>query len=146
MFKIAHRGNTNGPNEKYENSPMYIASALDRGYDVEVDVWFVNNKIFLGHDSPLHLVELGFIKKDKFWCHCKNIDALEVLLDNGIRCFYHDSDDATLTSDGYIWTYPGEKLTSKSICVMPEKTEWAIPSNIAGVCSDYVSTIEEYIK
>ena len=145
MIKIAHRGNISGPS-KYENDPSYIMEALKEGYDVEIDIWMVENKIFLGHDSPKHLVEFDFIKNDKFWCHCKNIEALHLFSSNGIRCFFHDTDDATLTSDGYIWTYPGEHLTENSICVMPEKSNWKIPKNIAGVCSDYVLKIEEYIK
>ncbi len=145
MIKIAHRGNISGPS-KYENDPSYIIEALKEGYDVEIDIWIVENKIFLGHDIPEYLVEFDFVKNDRFWCHCKNIEALHLFSSNGIRCFFHNTDDATLTSDGYIWTYPGKHLTENSICVMPERSNWNIPNNIAGVCSDYILGIEEYIK
>jgi len=145
MIKIAHRGNISGPS-KYENEPSYILEALKEGYDVEIDVWMIEDKVFLGHDNPEHLVEFNFVKNDRFWCHCKNIEALYFLSSNHIRSFFHDSDEATLTSDGYIWTYPGKKLTDKSICVMPEKDNWNLPKNVAGVCSDFVNNIEEYIK
>lgn len=146
MIKIAHRGNIEGPNQRFENEPSYVTEALKEGFDVEVDVWLVEDELYLGHDTPEYLVGLSFVKNDKFWCHCKNIDALNILLYNKIRCFYHHTDEATLTSDGYIWTYPGKKLTGKSICVMPEKAGWIVPMGVAGICSDFVENIEEYIK
>lgn len=145
VIKIAHRGNIDGPKEKYENEPSYILEALQEGYHVELDVWLLENKIFLGHDIPEYLVDVDFLKNNKFWCHCKNIDALNFLLKDDIRCFFHNTDDATLTSDGYIWTYPGGNLFNKSICVMPERTGWNIPDYVTGVCSDFISKIGDYI-
>lgn len=142
---ISHRGNIEGPNERYENDPAYIMDALGKGFDVEIDVWLMENKLYLGHDAPEHLVGLDFLQNDKFWCHCKNIEALQLLMKNNVRCFFHDTDDATLTSDGYIWTYPGKHLTENSICVMPERANWNIESYVAGVCSDFILGIEDYI-
>lgn len=141
MFKIAHRGNISGPNAKYENNPDYIKEAIESGYDVEVDVWSYENELFLGHDIAEYKIDLDFLNNEKFWCHCKNIDALKKLLEENIRCFFHDKDDATLTSDGYIWTYPGKLLTNKSICVMPEKDNWNLPEDVAGVCSDFIGRL-----
>lgn len=142
---ISHRGNIKGPNQRYENHPSYVVEALKEGFDVEIDVWLIENKLYLGHDMPEHLVDLNFLKNDKFWCHCKNIEALQFLMKNNVRCFFHNTDDATLTSDGYIWTYPGKYLTENSICVMPERANWQIKSCVAGVCSDFILGIEDYI-
>ena len=50
MYLISHRGNLNGIQKDKENEPEYIISAIDKGFDVEVDVRFENNKFFLGHD------------------------------------------------------------------------------------------------
>ena len=33
-------------------------------------------------------------------------------------------DDVTITSKGYLWTFPGKKIFKKSICVLPEKTNY----------------------
>jgi len=44
MILISHRGNINGRFEDWENKPEYINDALSLGYDVEVDIWFVNGK------------------------------------------------------------------------------------------------------
>ena len=146
MIKISHRGNIKGPNKEYENNPAYITEALQKGYDVEVDVWMLEGSLFLGHDIAEYNINLDFLKNINLWCHCKNIESLSFLLNNNIRCFFHDKDKATLTSDGYIWTYPGMHLTSKSIYVMPEKNNWKTPIEIAGICSDFIDNIEEYIR
>lgn len=143
MILISHRGNLTGPVEKYENDPDYITEALEEGYNVEVDVWLHENELFLGHDIAEYKVSLDFLQNKNFWCHCKNIDALNTLLHNNIRCFYHHTDDVTLTSDGYIWTYPGKKLTEKSICVMPEMHPRQNYGLAAGVCSDFIYDLEK---
>ena len=50
---IAHRGNVNGPNPLLENTPEYIDAALKKHYLCEVDVWKINNKLYLSHDVPI---------------------------------------------------------------------------------------------
>ena len=132
---ISHRGNINGINKSRENSIEYIYEALNEGYDVEIDVWYKGGEWFLGHDGPENYVVLGFLKNDKLWCHAKNIDALNEMLKEEIHCFWHQEDDVTLTSKGYMWTYPGKELTMNSIAVLPEEE---IEVEVAGICSDYV--------
>jgi len=50
MILISHRGNVSGPNPKMENSPLFIQSALEQGFNVEIDVWYKDKKFYLGHD------------------------------------------------------------------------------------------------
>ena len=61
MFLISHRGNINGANPIEENSINYILKAIDLGYNVEIDVWFVNNSFYLGHDKPQYKVNHDFL-------------------------------------------------------------------------------------
>ena len=103
MIFISHRGNINGINKKYENNPTYIQSAINKGYYVEIDVWY-KNAFFLGHDRPQFKVSQKFLENKKFWCHAKNIEALEKLQKLKTKYFWHQEDDYTLTSNGYIWT------------------------------------------
>lgn len=142
MILISHRGNTNGRLESYENQPSYIDLAIKKGYEVEVDIWVKDKIIYLGHDEPQYEVNLSFLKdrKDKIWAHSKNIDALLFLISNKIRCFFHDTDDCVLTSNNYIWTFPGKKLTNMSIAVMPEKSSYTIEElkKCYGICTDNV--------
>jgi hypothetical protein len=113
MYFISHRGNLHGPKPKHENSIPYILNAIQKGFDVEIDVWYVNGSLYLGHNEPQYLVpEFKFFKDnaEKLWCHCKNLQALDILLPLGIHCFIHDKDIATLTSKNYIWLYPSKMI------------------------------------
>jgi hypothetical protein len=141
MKLISHRGNLNGKNIELENEPSYISDALSQGFDVEIDVWFKNGKFFLGHDYPKYEVVKQFLKNKSLWCHAKNIECLyEIIDDDDIHSFWHQKDDVTLTSKNILWTYPGQNLTKKSVCVLPEKTNHNLTEikKCFGVCSDFV--------
>ena len=137
MILIAHRGNITGKNPEKENEPSYILDAINKGFDVEIDVWYVNNTFFLGHDKSQYEIDVEFLFNDKIWCHAKNIDALyEMIKYSDIHCFWHQTDDVTLTSKGYLWTFPGNKLTKNSISVKPAHN--IDPGICAGICCDYI--------
>ena len=139
---ISHRGNLNGPNTENENKPFYIDIALDKGYDVEIDIWVIHNNIYLGHDNADTLIDLEFLikRKNKLWCHAKNLDALVFLLENDLHTFSHDNDDYILTSNNIIWAFPGKKINKNTICVMPERAAYSHTDLISakGICSDYI--------
>jgi len=137
MYLISHRGNINGILEKRENSPSYINEALEQGYEIEVDVRFENDKFFLGHDKSQYEINKEFLLNEKIWCHAKTTDALIALERINAHYFWHQEDDYTITSKGFIWTYPGKKLLNKSICVLPEKFNYK-RIECEGICSDYI--------
>ena len=141
MILISHRGNVNGRFESHENEPNYIDSAIDKGYDVEVDVWYKGGILYLGHDEPQYGIEFRWIRDriTKLWLHCKNIDALLFFKECGypLNYFWHQKDDVTITSLGYFWTYPGKQLTKNSVAVMPEIYNDDI-TKCVGVCSDNI--------
>jgi hypothetical protein len=136
MKIIAHRGNTSGPN-KDENHPTHLEKALLKGYDIEVDVWVIENKIFLGHDEPKYNVSFNnlFEIKDNLWIHCKNLTALNFFNKKDFIFFWHENDRFTLTSNGFIWTYPNEELSKKSIIV--DLMGNNVYNDVYGVCTDY---------
>lgn len=140
MRFISHRGNIDGRNEKFENHPDYLLAAMDRGYEVECDVWEKDGSLYLGHNEPLGLISQSFLRDPRIWTHCKNIEALSRLVsDSEINCFFHQQDPYTLTSQGYIWCYPGSKVPSNGICVVPERVRQVPPEDILGICSDFIS-------
>jgi hypothetical protein len=143
MRLIAHRGNINGPNPETENNPNYVSIIIGNGFDVEIDVWYIKNQLWLGHDYPQYKIDESYLKNDKLWCHAKSITSFNHMLEIGnIHCFFHQNDDVTLTSQGFLWTYPGKELTKNSICVMPERISKSFLEdtyNCYGICTDYVS-------
>ena len=143
MLLISHRGNTNGKIVE-ENHPDLLKHVLNTtNYHIEIDVWYVKGKIYLGHDEPDYEVCRSFLDDKRFICHAKNYEALFMLNNTLLHYFWHEEDDFTLTSGNYIWTYPGKNLTTNSIAVQPEaKEEWwnwtKDCKDIAGVCTKYV--------
>jgi len=146
MILISHRGNINGRFESFENEPTYIDKAISKGYDVEVDVWFKDGMLWLGHDKPDYGIDFRFIRDriTKLWVHCKNIEAVLYLKECGydVNYFWHQEDDITLTSKGYLWTYPGKKLTKFSIAVMPEYKSFDNIEISYGICSDNIDSFK----
>ncbi len=144
MILISHRGNINGINEKRENYPVHIMNVINQGYDVEIDVWKIKDEWFLGHDEPQYLVDIRFLQNPHLWCHAKNLQALQSMLEYDINCFWHQDDDFTITSKGDIWTYPGMQVCESSIIVCKDKADTfkMAKQNIKGICSDYVELIK----
>ena len=141
MKIIAHRGNTNGPKSD-ENHPIYLEKALLKGYDIEADIWVIENKIFLGHDKPTYNININnlFEIKDNLWIHCKNLDALSYFDKEVFNFFWHENDKFTLTSKGFIWTYPNELLSRKSVVV-----DLSLKNNnldVYGICTDYTEKVK----
>jgi hypothetical protein len=149
MILISHRGNVDGRIESYENNPSYIDLAIERGFQVEIDIWYLDDSLWLGHDNPQYKIDLGWIKNriSILWIHCKNIDAMIYLknTDMPFNYFWHQEDDVTITSLGYFWTYPGKKLTKNSIAVMPELRSFQNIEISLGVCSDLVINFQSIV-
>lgn len=144
MILISHRGNLFGKDPVEENKPETIVAVINLGYDVEIDVWLVNDKWFLGHDAPTYEFTLEWLSyyKKNVWVHCKNLEALVALKNSGLHYFWHENDTVTLTSKGIIWAYPGFQPIEGSIAVMPEIHN-DDTSQCLGICSDIIG---EYKK
>lgn len=148
MKIIAHRALLDGPNAALQNTPAQIELALSRGYDVEIDIWYVDGKWMLGHDAPEHEIAYEKLRDSHLWLHCKNIEAVHFLRGIGSQWnwFWHENDLITLTSKMFIWTYFGKPETKHrlAICVMPEVTypwhdvvDMALADEWYGICTDY---------
>lgn len=151
---IAHRANLNGPNPSTENTLDAIQICMWEGLDIELDIWYIDGKYFLGHDSPkteFDFREYKFELDTKLYLHAKTIETLQALLKMqidiyGHDCFIHDKDIATLTFCNKIWTYPGQELFKSSIVVMPEYQprqyrdqvkELYLNEELYGICTDF---------
>lgn len=146
MILISHRGNLFGPKPELENSPEYIRKAIYNGYNVEVDFWLIQDLLYFGHDEPQYQIDQFFLDSyvKKIWLHCKNIEALNFILKmpKYYQGFWHENDKYTITTNNYIWTYPGMLTTDKSILVHLGPIENNILKSVAGICSDYVGLVQ----
>lgn len=140
MRIIAHRGNLHGPSGE-ENDPKQIVKCIEQGYDVEIDLR-AGVGLWLGHDYAEYEIQLGFLEKykDKLWVHCKNEHALWWCQREHVELnyFWHQEDDYTVTSKGWIWAYPDKMLLEgeRTVCVMPELYNSDV-TNATAICTDY---------
>ena len=148
MKIIAHRANIGGPDSFIENTPEQIDKCIDLGYDVEIDLRYhkANKTLWLGHDKSQYQVSQWWLAKriQNLWIHCKDFNTLHELSVNtsGYNYFWHQQDDYTLTSERFIWAYPGKTYSSNSIIVMPEWNNNMVWDTLRdydcyGLCTDY---------
>ena len=141
MIVIAHRGLINGPNPDIENSPETIDFAISVCEHAEVDLRYHEGGLWLGHDEPTYKIDLTWLMKrrEHLWIHVKDKRALAIMYNRGKdhHWFWHENDTVTLTSEGFMWAYPGKQPIINSIAVMPELHNENV-SHCFGVCTDYV--------
>ena len=89
MKLISHRGNINYKIAEKENNPSYISNALNLNYDVEIDVWLIENIIYLGHDKPQYIIDISWLieRKSKIWIRSSRSTNFKFakLLENNTR-------------------------------------------------------------
>lgn len=143
MRLIAHRGNWAGKQLDYENRPDYIETAIDYGYDAEIDLWVMNGVLFLGHDAPEYSINESYLEdlQEYLWIHAKTISAIEWLSKTNLHWFWHENDKITMTSKGCIWTYP-EIFIQNSVVNQPDDNSsfWTDKlwqkTQYVGICHD----------
>ena len=111
MKLISHRGNLTGKDPNTENSPDKIDFCIFKGFDVEIDLWVIKDKIYLGHDYPQYEIDKKYLdeRQDSIWIHCKNETCLFYFNRSNYNYFWHETDKFTITSKRFIWTYPEQK-------------------------------------
>ena len=131
---ISHRGNLHGPNPAHENNPNYILNAIKFGFEVEVDIWYENDQLFLGHDSATYKINHEFLNHS-MWVHCKNLKAVELMRKTDLNWFWHDLDKMTLTNKNFVWCYSGVYI--KDGITVECGHPFHIKEDIMGICTDY---------
>lgn len=160
MRIISHRGNINGPVAATENSFAAIEKALDIGFDVEIDLWYLAGKFWLGHDQPERSLSIdnldSWSQKGDIYVHCKNIWAAQFFIeDYGFKFrpvfpFMHDNDQAVFLRNEKLWVHPNAVhsvdpfLSKRCIAVLPNvrtaKYDFEVDLTLEkwyGVCTDY---------
>lgn len=151
MIIIAHRGLVSGPDPHLENQPQQITQLLQAGWHVEIDVRFSSGAWYLGHDAPVHKVDVPFLTQPNLWIHVKDVAAANQIrevhdLYPHLNFFWHESDARVLTSQGHWWTQPGHDLVSNSVAVMPEwhvnYVRTCLKWPCLAVCTDWGSQLQ----
>ena len=119
MIRIAHRGNYKGKDVFRENTISYIEEAITNNFDVEIDVWLIDHKWYLGHNIPREEIDLSFLERSQIWTHAKDLQGYISLYNNPkAHVFWHNKDDFVFTSKGIKWANT-DIVTNDGIMVMP---------------------------
>ena len=143
--------------KSWENEPTYIDLAINKGFDVEVDIWYIEKVLYLGHDKPQYVVDARWFRDrlTKLWIHCKNVEAMLFFNRNKylFNYFWHETDRYTLTSKGIGWVLVGQYPYPKSVIVLPESISlYIFPHGIEyiknsyGICTDKLTYYSEMYK
>lgn len=149
MKFIAHRGNLSGKNLDLENNPKYIDAAINQNYDVEIDLRCNGNDLFLGHDGFEYQISSNYLidRIDRLWVHCKDRQAFDIALQYNLNCFWHSTDDYTITKFGYVWAFPGKCSTEYDCVMVLPELQWSLQEianfKTFGICSDVIKNIKE---
>ncbi len=134
---LSHRGLIEGPDSNLDNNPKYIKQLLSKGVFVEVDVWYLNDQYYLGHDFGKYKIEESFLMHPSLYCHAKHFDSFYKMLQNHrIHCFYHTDEDFVLTSHFRIWQANYNNLSPLTIVVDTTKNP-DYNAKCYGICCDY---------
>lgn len=148
MKFISHRGNIDGRNKQTENHPDQILKAISLGYDVEIDIWDVDCKLWLGHDEPEYETTVAFLLKhhQKLLIHCKNDAALFKLHSvSELNIFTHADDPFTISSKNNLLIHPHTKTARRcGILIMPEMSTYTVNEILQfnGIVSDNIHFYE----
>ena len=138
MLLISDKGNTNGPNILSQNTPDYIDSTINLGYNVKIDLWYHNDKCFLGDDGPKTEINWDWIIKNSsyLWINCRTTNTFSFLLENAksLNFFYNKSDVIAMTSQGLAWSSADNPHTKGTITQDADQID-----GVLGICSNHVS-------
>lgn len=149
MILFSHRGNVDGKRPNLENTESYISDAIRSSYKVEIDVWYVHNKLYLGHDDPIHKTSIEFLQEhtSELLIHCKDVNTLEFFsthkMNSTFRYFYHTVERCVLSSFGDIIMHShANRCVKNCIYMLPEvlNINDKYLRNCSGICSDIVSS------
>jgi hypothetical protein len=72
MYYISYQGIYDGSDYQNANTPAQVSKAQSAGFSCLVDVWRINNKLYMGNRQPLIEVTEKYIQGPRFWINAKN--------------------------------------------------------------------------
>jgi hypothetical protein len=130
---ISRRGHRWGPDVNMENTPCHIRTALELGFWVMVDVWYVNGWVYLGATGPTYVVSSTFLRSsDRVLCWPRSASAAKYVADNGLNVISWDGESSEasvcLVGDEVELVFMGDGMMTKEY--------WGICSNWIAVCKN----------
>jgi hypothetical protein len=153
MLYISYQGIYDGKDFEYANTPNQIGKAFNNGYSCMVDVWRIDNKLYVGsEEAPIEVTE-KYLQGNRFWLNARNTDMLDWVSAQPTKLYPNyfsfsndtESNDAT-ASGGQIITPGTVPVSNLSIIFLPEIEDRGLLSTVKlkcyGICSVYLNFIK----
>lgn len=84
-------------------SPDLILETLQAGYDVLINVWILQEQIYVGTLLPKDIIQLRFLEKYKsrLWLACRNHTAYEYFRNRGYMTFFGERNSVHFVPNGF---------------------------------------------
>ena len=153
MLYISYQGIYDGQNYEDANTPEQINKALGKGFSCLIDVWRVDNKLYVGNGQPVIEVTEKYIQGNKFWINAMNTDMQEWIVTQPAKLYpnYFWFEAPTpppayaTASNGKLITPGTVPINNDSVMFLPEINDRSLFSMVKvksyAICSTYLYTI-----
>lgn len=154
MLYISYQGVYDGTNYEDANTVPQIRKALNAGYSCMVDVWRVDNRLYLGSYQPMVEVTDVYLQGRRFWINARNTDMQEWISAQPSRLYPNyfwfttpNPPPAYVTaSNGKLITPGTVPIDNNSVVYLPEVTDQSYLTTVHLRCYGVCSTNLNFIK
>jgi len=152
MLYISYQGIYDGQNFEDANTPSQITKALNYGFSCMVDVWRIDNQLYLGTLIPNIPVTEKYLQGNRFWINARNQNMQDWIQTQPSKLypnyfwFENDTESTPATTSGGQIITPGTvPINNTSIIFLPEIDDRAMFSTVHlkcyGICSSFLTFI-----
>jgi len=153
MFYISYQGIYDGKDYEDANTPKQISKAQQKGFSCLIDVWRINNKLYVGNGQPLIEVTEKYIQGNRFYINAVNTDMQTWIATQPSTLYpnYFHFDASTppppyaTASNGKLITPGTVPINANSVMFLPEINDRSLLSMVNvrcyAICSTYLYTI-----
>jgi len=154
MLYISYQGIYDGQDYESANTPKQINKALGKGYSCLIDVWRVDNKLYVGNGQPLIEVTEKYIQGPRFWINAVNTDMQDWIATQPSKLYpnYFNFEAPTppppyaTASNGKLITPGTVPINSNSVMFLPEINDRSLYTMVKvksyGICSGFLTYIK----
>jgi hypothetical protein len=154
MLYISYLGIFDGSDYQDANTPNQIGKALNYGFSVMIEVWRVDNRLYVGNGQPLIEVTEKYIQGNRFWINAKNTEMQTWISGQPANLYPNyfwfttpNPPPAYVTaSNGKLITPGTVPINNNSVIYLPEVSDMSLLSTVKlrcfGICSTYLTFIK----
>jgi hypothetical protein len=154
MLYISYQGIYDGQDYESANTPKQINKALGKGYSCLINVWRVDNKLYVGNGQPLVEVTEKYIQGPRFWINAVNTDMQTWIATQSSTLYPNYFTFAASTppppyataSNGKLITPGTVPINTSSVMFLPEINDRSLYTMVKvksyGICSGFLTLIK----